>query len=168
MLPAFVCKPFVLFISCQFVYKSWPCSYLVGFVFKTLALFVSCESCPYPRLLTSFCWFDLLLCRKYWAYNTNHYGQRSQSFVGARRNLSRMRSKSTRARVLVKQSACCFLVDMCLTRKKPSTCRFCIWWYLIAMCRVRRLAPGCLIRSVTALLSSWNWTGRFIWADPPR
>ena len=48
MLPAFVCKPFVLFISCQFVYKSWPCSYLVGFVFKTLALFVSCESCPYP------------------------------------------------------------------------------------------------------------------------
>ena len=60
ILPAFVCESFVLFISCQFVYKSWPCSYLVGFVFKTLALFVSCESCPYPRSLTSF--VDLICC----------------------------------------------------------------------------------------------------------
>ena len=32
----------------------------VGFVFKALALFVSCESCLYPRLLTSF--VDLLCC----------------------------------------------------------------------------------------------------------
>ena len=122
-----------LLISCR------PCSYLVGLVHILSALLISCRPCSYlvglahicgrwPILIIQFAvvvttWlpqFILMLHPKYWAYNTTYHRQRSQSFVGRRRNLSRIRSRLVRVSVFVKQSACCFLVGMCLTRRKPS------------------------------------------------
>ena len=63
-----------LCVCCQLLFVSrLSCSYLVSlfikvglahifvdFVFKALVLFVSCESCLYPRLLASF--VDLICC----------------------------------------------------------------------------------------------------------